>query len=279
MFMRVMNLLLFEPNRTEELVERSYDRISSGYDEAWTGHTRDLSQQLVERLKPARGAKALDLMCGTGFVTNLLAQETAQKVIGVDKSQGMLIKARENHGRCCEFVNSDVLTFLKGLPAESFDIVSCCWGLGYSRPFKVLREVKRILREGGRVGVIDNSIFSLAGVFYCSILTFTEQPEKLSNVMLFRFLLRSQHVGFLWRALGMKPLCLWDGSRSYDVRDGVSAIERLRMTGAAAGFEYAAEPEDEKEIFQRFAEIIESRFMKDNTIKITHRYLAGIAEK
>jgi ubiquinone/menaquinone biosynthesis C-methylase UbiE len=279
MFIRLLHLLLFEPNQTDCLVEKSYDRISSGYDNAWTKHMRDCSEQLIDRLAPKRGDSVIDLACGTGFVTNLLAARTGEKVLGVDKSEGMLREARKNYGLCCEFVNSDILDFLKTAPSNSLDIVTCCWGLGYTKPFAVLRQIKRVLKQGGKVGIIDNSIYSLIGITYCAFLTYLERPDKMKALMWPRFLPRSFYLGLWWRILGMKPVCLWGGKRSYAVDNGQEAVSKLRATGAAAGFEYMVNHEDADEIYQRLAEIIEQKFMKDNVITITHRYLAGIGEK
>jgi len=85
----MLYLLLFESNQTDCLVEKSYDHISSGYDKAWTNHMRYCSEELIDRLAPKRGDSAIDLTCGTGFVTNLIAVRTAEKVIGVDNSEGI----------------------------------------------------------------------------------------------------------------------------------------------------------------------------------------------
>jgi len=276
---RLLELLILKPNQSAHLVEKSYDRISSCYDQAWTNHMRNLSEQLIAELSIKQGDKALDLTCGTGFVTNLLSQKTATQVLGVDRSQGMLKQAHKKYGGNCKFIKSDILEFLKNTPAKSFDIVTCCWGLGYSKPFAVLRQVKRILKPKGKVAIIDNNLFSLAGVLYCSFLTFMEQPDKLANLMRFRFLTGKHHLSLWFRVLGFKPLCCRNGKKSYNAKNGTEAIDKLRATGAAAGFEYAANQEEEKEIFERFAEIIENKYMKENTIRITHRYLAGIAQK
>ena len=279
MFIRILYVFFLKPNNTNDLVEKSYDRISSGYDGAWTNHMRNHTEDLISQLGLKKGDKVIDLTCGTGFATNLISEITGEKVIGVDKSQGMLNQARKNCNQSCEFIRSDILQFLKILPKNSQDIVTCCWGLGYSKPFLVLREIKRVLKSGGKVGVIDNSIFSLFEILYCSFLTFMEQPSKLVNIMRFRFLMGSWHLGLWWRITGMKPIKLWDGKKSYDVNSGSMAIDRLRATGAAAGFEYAAETEDEESVFLRFAEIIEKKYMKNHKITINHRYLGGIAEK
>jgi ubiquinone/menaquinone biosynthesis C-methylase UbiE len=279
MLIRMLHLLLFESNQTDCLVEKSYDRISPGYDKVWTNHMRDCSEDLIGRLAPKRGDSAIDLTCGTGFVTNLIAARTAKKVIGVDKSEGMLNEARKNYGQCCEFVNSDILDFLKTLPANSVDIVTCCWGLGYTKPFAVLRQIKRVLKRGGKVGIIDNSLYSLIEISYCAFLTYLERPDKMATLIRPKFLPRSFYLGLWWLIFGMKPIWLWGGKKSYTVSNGKEAVSKLRATGAAAGFEHMARPEDADEIYQRLAEIIEQKLMKENTITITHRYLAGIGEK
>jgi anti-sigma factor RsiW len=62
------------------------------------------------------------------------------------------------------------------------------------------------------------------------------------------------------------------------VPTGRAAIERLTATGAAAGFEFAADPALRDAVFARFAEIIEAR-RTERGIPITHRYLAAVGEK
>lgn len=276
---RVGYLYLFGGNRTGELVERSYDGISGGYDQSWTEHMRDLTEELISQLGLNVSDKALDLTCGTGYATKLIVEKTHEKVVGVDTSAGMLSQAKKTCGSACEFVHADILGYLKSVPAESFDVVTCCWGLGYSRPLRVLRQIKRVLKPGGKVGIIDNSVFSLKEVMKCSVQTFMERPEALENLMRFRFLMGSKQLGYWFRLAGLKPQALWNGSKSYSVGSGAEAIERLQATGAAAGFEFAGRQEDSDEIYKRFAEIIEQKYLKDYRVMITHRYLAGIGVK
>ena len=279
MLARLAYLFFLKPNNCDELVEKSYDRISTGYDQIWTSHMRDLTASLIKRVNIKEGDRAIDLACGTGFAANLIAKKTNDKVVGVDKSEGMLGQAQKNYGQSCDFQKADILEYLRRLPDNTLDLVTCCWGLGYSKPFPILRQIKRVLKPSGKVAIIDNSLFSIKEVIYCSFLTFMEQPDKLVNLMQFRFLMGSWHLGPLFRMLNMKPLYLGNGSKSYTVQSGHAAIERLRATGAAAGFEYAANAVDQEQIFQRFAEILEEKYMKENIITITHRYLAGIAQK
>ena len=279
MLFRALSLFFSKDDQTDNLVQKSYDRLSFGYDNSWTDHMRDLTEALVDRMDIQPGQKALDLTCGTGFAAGLIAGRTEQKVIGVDNSDGMLCQGRKNYPVACEFIQADILEYLKGLEDNSLDVITCCWGLGYSKPFSVLRQIRRVLKTGGKVGVIDNTIFSLREVMYCSLLTFMEQPEKLENLMKFRFLMGSRQIGLWFRFTGLKPKSLFSGSKSYQVDSGKAAIERLRATGGAAGFEYASKDVDADEIFDRFAEILELKYMKDGKLAVTHRYLGGIAVK
>lgn len=279
MVLRVLRLLLFGGNPTDALVNRSYDRISTGYDAAWTNHMRDRTKELIDLVNPKPGARAIDLTCGTGYATSLLAKRTQTKVIGVDRSGGMLQQARDHYDSDCEFVQADILDYLRTVPSRSQDVVSCCWGSGYSSPLAVLREIKRVLKSDGKAGLIDNTLFSLFEVLYCSFLAFMEQPDKLRNIMRFRFLMHRHQLALWFRLAGLKPKQMWSGSKSYSVSSGAEAIDRLRATGAAAGFEYAGDLDSEQEIFSRFAEILEKKYLRDGRIEIIHRYLGGIAVK
>lgn len=279
MLVRVSRLFFSKDNRTDSLVQKSYDRISAGYDETWTDHMRDLTSDLIGQLEIKSHQKVMDLTCGTGYATGLIAQACGAETIGVDNSKGMLEQAQQNCPATCTFIQSDILQYLTSLPSETYDVITCCWGLGYSKPLNVLRQIRRVLKPGGKIGIIDNTLFSLREVMYCSTLAFMEQPEKLRNLMKFRFLTGQQHLWLWLRLAGIKPMTVWGGSKTYEAASGVDAIERLRATGAAAGFEFAADDEDAEEVFRRFAEILEQKYRVQGQIPITHRYCGGIGIK
>ncbi len=266
-----------DPSR--DLITQSYDRIGSGYDTFWTTHMRDLTDRLIERLDPQPGQKAVDLTCGTGYAAHLLAQRTGQRPLGVDRSQGMLDAAQQNYGQECDFLRADVPEYLRTVPDNTFDIVTTCWALGYMKPFAVLREIKRILKPGGKIAVIDNTFWTLFSVFRCVFLTFSEKPESLVRFVRPHFVPRAFYVGLYWRMTGMKPLALYGGSKSYTVPCGTDAVAKLRATGAAAGFEHMARSEDQEALFVRLGEIMDEKLCRNGEITITHRYLAGIAKK
>lgn len=271
---RVARLWLRQPERTSDLVSRSYDAIAPGYDEAWTTHMRGLSLELLDRLAPERGARCLDLTCGTGFVTGELARRTETAAAGVDASAGMIATARRLRPGCA-FFHADVLEHLRSLPRASVDVITCGWGLGYTRPFAVVRECARVLVPGGRLAVIDNSLFSLAEVIWASMLTFAERPEALRHVMRVRFLPGAWALSAAMRLCGLRVREAWGGEKAYEVTNGEQAIARLRATGAAAGFEFAAADADRDLIYRRFAELMDER-AAGGPVRIVHRYVAAI---
>lgn len=275
---RLVRLAVGQPRRTADLVQASYDAVAAGYDAAWTDHMRGLALEMLDRLSVPPGAACVDLACGTGFLTGELARRSGRRAVGVDASAGMLEVARRERGSDADFVQADAAEYLASQPAASADVVTCGWGLGYTRPWRVIRRAARVLRPGGRLGIIDNSLFSLAEVIACSARAFAERPEALAHLMKVRFLPAAWVLAAMMRAAGLRVLASWGGSKTYYAPTGRAAIERLTATGAAAGFEFAADPALRDEVFARFAEIIEAR-RTERGIPITHRYLAAVGEK
>jgi len=277
--LRIARLMIRPAEPMADLVRASYDRIAGGYDQAWTNHMRGLSLDMLDRLSVRPGRRCLDLTCGTGFVTGELARRSGRQAVGVDASIGMLQVARAGHGQTCQFVQADVIEYLRATPPARFDVITCAWGLGYTRPWTVIRQIARVLRPGGRVGIIDNSLLSLAGVLWSAMRTFAESPDSLSHVMNFRFLPGRAVLAAMMRASGLAVRCAYGGAKTYLADDGRSAIARLTATGAAAGFEFAARPRDHDAIFSRFAQILDDRHRTARGVPITHRYLAAVGQK
>jgi SAM-dependent methyltransferase len=96
-----------------------------------------------------------DLGCGTGYTAAALAPHV-RTVVGVDQSAAMLRAARK---RTADFANVDLRQgSLEALPLDddSVDGVLLVLALTYvADPRRALREAARILRQGGRVVVVD----------------------------------------------------------------------------------------------------------------------------
>jgi ubiquinone/menaquinone biosynthesis C-methylase UbiE len=102
---------------------------------------------MIERSAAAPGMTVLDLACGPGNMTRLLAQrvQPGGRVIGVDLAPGMIaLAARERPPRTW-FAVMDIERL--GLADQAFDSVTCGHGLQFAPDLGgALREAWRVLR-------------------------------------------------------------------------------------------------------------------------------------
>lgn len=106
--------------------------------------------------------RVLDVGCATGRLLLSLAQAGARRLCGVDLAPGILDVAREklaSHRVSAELRRADAEDSLPW-PAESFDVVTMTGVLHHLyRPHDALREMRRTLRIGGRLIIIDPCFF------------------------------------------------------------------------------------------------------------------------
>jgi ubiquinone/menaquinone biosynthesis C-methylase UbiE len=99
------------------------------------------------------GQLVLDLACGEGFNTRILAKKGAKEVIGVDFSEKMIELARRDEARetlGIQYYVADAAN-LREFPNTHFDLVACFMSLQDIKNYeKAISEVARILRKGGR---------------------------------------------------------------------------------------------------------------------------------
>ena len=99
-----------------------------------------------------RGLFVLDLACGEGHNTRILARKGA-KVVGVDLSEKLIELAKQEEAKEKLGITYYVLeaTELKALPNSRFDLVTCFMSLQDIEDHKkAISEVARVLRNHGR---------------------------------------------------------------------------------------------------------------------------------
>jgi ubiquinone/menaquinone biosynthesis C-methylase UbiE len=122
-----------------------YDLTSSRYDRRYSGIQREKYLRLLPHLP--RGGRVLDVGCGTG----LLLRELGKGAVGLDLSPGMLRRARRrNPGAPLVLADAEHLPFREGV-FEAVLSVTVLQNLPH--PPQALREMARVVREGGRVVV------------------------------------------------------------------------------------------------------------------------------
>ena len=96
----------------------------------------------------------LDVATGTGLVARELRERYACRVVGLDQSADMLVRARDRNGLFVGLVRAEAerLPF----PDASFDHVTFTYLLRYvDDPAATLRELARVLRLGGHLATLE----------------------------------------------------------------------------------------------------------------------------
>jgi demethylmenaquinone methyltransferase/2-methoxy-6-polyprenyl-1,4-benzoquinol methylase len=149
--------------------------LSFSLDHTWRRRTARRFQRVLRRTE----ARVLDLCCGTGDLTfalnrmrmHALRDEGAHRmpIIGSDFAQPMVERARQkagHHPRAAVFVTADALRL--PFPDASFDLVTSAFGFRNLANYEEgLREIARVLKPGGLVGILEFSqpTGPMAGVF------------------------------------------------------------------------------------------------------------------
>jgi len=116
---------------------------------------------VAEKLRPALDADStvLDVACGTGDLSIVIAEACGARVVGVDFCRPMLdIAARKSAemSRTIPFVEGDALRL--PFADEKFDAATIAFGLrNLSDVAGGLGELRRILKPGGRLVVLEFS--------------------------------------------------------------------------------------------------------------------------
>jgi ubiquinone/menaquinone biosynthesis C-methylase UbiE len=158
-------LELSRVTRSKAEAIETYDRISGWYDlleGSWEKKIRDVG---LQKLAVQRGEIALEIGPGTGHGILALARSAGEsgRVYGIDLSSRML---RLTYARAQKSGCSDRVTLARGdaehlpLHSQSFDAVFMSFTLElFDTPEipPVLAECSRVLRRGGRIGVVSLS--------------------------------------------------------------------------------------------------------------------------
>jgi SAM-dependent methyltransferase len=117
----------------------------------------ELTRELAQLCKIGDGGAVLDLAAGTGETACFLAEQFGAHVIGVDLSEEMIrraeAKARVRAPTLLKFQRADAshLPFADA----AFDVAICECTLCLFDKEKVLSEMARVVKPGGRVGMHD----------------------------------------------------------------------------------------------------------------------------
>ena len=133
-------------------IRNDFDRIALHDQEGWD-HNNHYHRFLLKQL-PTHCKTALDIGCGTGEFSRLLAKRV-EKVVAIDLSPGMIevTKQRSRQLSNIDFQVADILHW--ELPAENFDVIVSIATLHHLPVESLLPNLKAALKPGGRLVILD----------------------------------------------------------------------------------------------------------------------------
>lgn len=262
---------------------QSYNDISATYDRLFLHQMGRHSLTLLKNLKVPISPKVLDLGSGTGFAILYFKKKYPKsQIIAIDFSEKMIkvarkSVARENFGNV-RLVYGDMLKEIKKLPANTYNPVVCLWALGYTQPKKLLKEIHRVSKTKGTIGIIvnrKNTLPEVRKLFWKALLKY---PYKMRKIMIELPLPRNQrHLSNLLRWAGFRNIKTWQNEKQFSFKSGEHATHWVFNTGALAGYDHVLDVRNDPELFEYFANNWETN--SQGNIIITHKFVGAMAKK
>ncbi len=287
-FLKKKALLLRNKIVSNTDIADSYDIVSKRYEKYFLNimhhHNDRVLNLLVNKIREKnekqseKRMQVLDLACGTGYNTKyLINQGIDADYTLVDLSKGMLDVARGQgmDSSAVSFVKNDMLSFLKGCPSESFDIVICMWAIKYQSPQKVIHECRRVLKKDGLMAVIVNTSETLPQMRTLYPKLIFLNWRKIKKIMInLPNPKNKREFGRWFSKAGFYIDELHTGKQIFHFKNAKELVEFLSSTGALAGYDIMIDIRNSKIQSQMV-----SYFKNKNILKAEHLYVFGLFEK
>ena len=155
--------------------------LSMNIDKRW----RRLVRQKLQPILDDPNALILDVACGTGDLSIELQTHADASVIGTDFCRPMLAVAAEKNTKeslAIPYVEGDAMRL--GFASDSFDAVTIAFGLRNLSNFSDgLAELRRVLKTGGRIVVLEFSSPAIPGFRQLFNLYFTRVLPRIGGAV------------------------------------------------------------------------------------------------
>lgn len=129
-----------------------YSGLADAYSRLWSPVIKPMGLPVLDMLPLAEARRILDVGTGTGELFQDLSQRAPRaRIVGFDRAAGMLRIARARCAGLLAVMDAQYLAFRDA----SFDVAVCMFVLFHlPDPIQALRELRRVLQYGGRIGVV-----------------------------------------------------------------------------------------------------------------------------
>ncbi len=262
-----------------------YDAASPTYDDYFTRVMGGHSLSLLDDVAIGPGCSVVELACGTGHLTAALAGrlQGRGRLTVVDKSPGMLAVARSKvrpaPGLELSFTEGDMEEFLRGLPAQSADLVVVGWAICYTEPTRLLAEAHRVLRPGGQVAVIETRSDALSTLRHAFEEVVAGDPSMLTALIRVALPRSERVLGRWFTRAGLTTTRLDHGAQPLPCRTAEEAVDWVERSGAGAGFRDSFDLSREQEVKDRLRDALDRRRSRSGELGLTHTFVLGVASR
>lgn len=258
-----------------------YDVASVDYDDFFTPVMGLHSTEALALVAPRPGERVVELACGTGHLTRQLAVAIGPEgeLRSVDKSPGMLGVAQAKlaatpYAAPTAFELDGMEEFLQRQPDASADLLVCGWAVCYAkRPVRLLRDVHRVLRPGGRFLVIDTRSDAHARLTGELERLVAAEPTLLRRMPEVELADDAATVRRWAQRAGLTVEHAADGVQVLPARDAQEGVSWVVRSGAAAGYLDALDPDRRDEVLARLAAALQSDVDAGRPLGLEHTFL------
>ncbi|MFD0275013.1 class I SAM-dependent methyltransferase [Kitasatospora sp. NPDC127111] len=269
-------------SRTHADPTPDYDAASSSYDTYFSPVMGVHSIAALSEVVIRPGDDVLELACGTGHLTHEIVRrlEGRGSVHAVDKSPGMLAVAQakvqpvvlRSPELDVSLREGDMEEFLRSRGTASADLVVIGWAICYSKPVKLLEQVKRVLRPGGRVMVIETRGDALKTLIDQLEKVFAADPSLLTGLVRVNLPKDAATVGRWFAKAGLTVDVQRDGHQVLPADTPEAALEWVQRSGAAAGFKDAVDHRREQHALDLIRDGLAEHVAKHGPLELRHTF-------
>lgn len=257
--------------------QQEYNKVATTYNK-WLDEMGKYTDNIIkpEYVSKENKLKILDFACGTGYISRSLIEKNIDcEITAVDFSNKMLEQLKGLEDDRVKVINCDGIEFLRSTN-ETYDCIFFGWALSYFDYRELFKLFKKVLNQGGVIGIISNTIGTLSGIEDIFMKVMGENQEEVIKPMDIRFNLPQGKAGLIrwFRRCGFEPLEAKEGEVKIVFDSPELLLKWLNETGAAAGTTCIFK--DYNLIKDKLLERIRKEKYKNGKYEINHKFAYGI---